>query len=48
MESLEVQNFEEPTKEQLLQEFRQAVEELILIEAGKLNARPAKDLLDKL
>ena len=45
METLE---FEEPGKEQLLQELKEAVRELGLIEQGKLNARPAKALLDEL
>ena len=39
---------EEPTKAQLLQEIKQAVKELQLIEQGKLKARPAKELLDEL
>ena len=39
---------EGPTKEQLLNELRQAVVELKLIEQGKLKARPAKALLDEL
>jgi hypothetical protein len=45
---LEVLEYEEPTKEQLLQELKQAVTELQLIEQGKLKARPAKALLDEL
>lgn len=45
LESLE---FEEPGKAQLLQELKEAVRELGLIERGKLNARPAKALLDEL
>lgn len=45
---LEVLEYEEPTKEQLLQELKEAVNELKLIEQGKLKARPAKDLLNEL
>ena len=45
---LETLEFEEPAKEQLLEELKEAVRELGLIEQGKLNARPAKALLDEL
>lgn len=45
LESLE---YEEPTKGQILQELKEAVHELKLIEQGKLKARPAKDLLNEL
>ncbi len=45
---LEVLEYEEPTKEQLLLELKEAVTELTLIEQGKLKARPAKALLDEL
>ncbi len=45
LESLE---YEEPTKEQILQELKEAVKELKLVEQGKLKARPAKELLDEL
>jgi hypothetical protein len=38
----------EPSKEQILQELKDAVVELKLIEQGKLKARPAKALLDEL
>lgn len=38
----------EPTKEQLLQELKEAVRELKQIEQGKLKARPAKEFLDEL
>jgi uncharacterized protein YpmB len=38
----------EPSKEQILQEIKQAVIELNLIQKGKLKARPAKDLLNEL
>jgi hypothetical protein len=40
--------YEEPTKSQLLQELKEAVIELKLIEQGKLKARPAKELLNEL
>lgn len=45
---LEALECEEPSKEQLLQELKEAVTELSLIEKGKLKARPAKELLDEL
>ena len=38
----------EPTKAHLLQELKEAVEELKLIEQGKLKARPAIDFLNEL
>ena len=38
----------EPSKEEILQEFKDAVIELKLIEQGKLKARPAQALLDEL
>ena len=45
---LEALEYEEPTKEQILQELKEAVIELKLVEQGKLKARPAKELLDEL
>lgn len=45
---LEVLEHEEPSKEQLIQELKEAVTELKLIEQGKLKARPVKELLDEL
>ena len=45
---LEVLEYEEPSKEQILQELKEAVIELGLIEQGKLKARPAKELLNEL
>jgi hypothetical protein len=45
---LEVLEKEEPTKEQILQELKEAVIELGLIEQGKLKARPVKELLNEL
>jgi hypothetical protein len=40
--------YEEPSKQQLLQELKEAVIELQLIEKGKLKSRPAKALLNEL
>lgn len=37
-----------PSKEEILQELKDAVIELKLIEQGKLKARPAQALLDEL
>lgn len=45
---LEALEYEEPTKEQILLELREAVQELTLVEQGKLKARPAKELLNEL
>lgn len=45
LESLENK---EPSKQQLLQELKQAVKEIKLIEEGKLKGRTAKALLDEL
>jgi hypothetical protein len=45
---LEVLEYEEPTKEQLLLELKQAVLELKQVEQGKLKARPIKALLNEL
>jgi len=45
---LEALEYEEPTKEQILQELKEAVQELNLVEQGKLKARPAKELLNEL
>mgnify|MGYP001204068112 CR=1 FL=1 len=39
---------EEPSEEQLLQEFKEALKELKLIQEGKLKARPAEELLNEL
>lgn len=39
---------EEPTKEQLKAEIRQAVREVNLIKKGKLKSRPIEDLLNEL
>ena len=42
--------WEEPnlTKEQILDNIRQAVEEMKLIKAGKLTGKPLQELLDEL
>ncbi|RYY05847.1 MAG: hypothetical protein EOP43_07930 [Sphingobacteriaceae bacterium] len=45
---LEVLEYEEPDKEQILQEFKEALLELKQIEQGKLKSRPVKHLLDEL
>jgi len=45
---LEKLEYEEPTKEQILQEIKEAVIELKLVEEGKIKARPAHKLLDEL
>lgn len=44
----EEDGYEEPTKEQLLQEIREATEEMNLIKQGKLKGRPRQELLDEL
>lgn len=45
---LEVLEYEEPTKHQLMEELKEAVIQLTLIEKGKLKSRSAKSLLDEL
>ncbi len=45
---LEMLEYEELNKEQILEEFKQALIELKLIEQGKLKSRPAKHLLEEL
>lgn len=45
---LEILEYEEPTKEHILLELKEAIVELGLIEQGKLKARPAKELLNEL
>jgi hypothetical protein len=37
-----------PAKAQLLEEIKEAVENLNLVKQGKIKPRPAKDLLDEL
>lgn len=46
--NLEELEYEEPSKEQILMELKEAVAELQLIDQGKKKARPAKELLDEL
>ncbi|MEH6309206.1 hypothetical protein RYH73_26375 [Olivibacter sp. CPCC 100613] len=45
---LEELEYEEPTKEQILRELKEAVQELKLVEQGKLKARPLQELLNEL
>ena len=45
---LEALEYEAPTKEQILQELKEAIIELTLVKQGKLEARPAEELLDEL
>ncbi len=45
---LEVLEYEAPSKAQLLQELKEAVTQLSMIQKGKLKSRPAKALLDEL
>ena len=45
---LELLEYEEPDKQQLLEELKEAVKELSLIEKGALKSRPAKALLNEL
>jgi hypothetical protein len=45
LENLEI---EEPSKEQILEELKEAITELKLVEQGKLSARPIQKLLDEL
>lgn len=40
--------YEEPTKEQLMEEIREAVREVNLIKQGKMKSRPIQELLDEL
>ena len=46
IKSVEIE--EEPTKEEILQGIKEAVEEIKLIKAGKLKGRPAQELFDEL
>jgi len=45
---LAVLEYEEPSKEQILQELKEAIIELKQVELGKLKARPLQDLLNEL
>jgi hypothetical protein len=46
--NLETWEDPEPTKEQILANIKQGVEEVKLVIAGKLKGRPARELLDEL
>jgi hypothetical protein len=39
---------DEPTKEQLIEEIKQAVREVNLVKKGKMKSRPVEELLDEL
>lgn len=39
---------DEPTREQFIEEIKQAVREVNLIKKGKMKSRPVKELLDEL
>lgn len=45
---LAILEYEEPSKEQILQELKEAVIELKQVELGKLKARPIQELLNEL
>jgi hypothetical protein len=45
---LAVLEYQEPDKDQLLLELKEAIVELGLIEQGKLKSRPANELLNEL
>lgn len=47
-QDLEALENEEPGKEQILQELKEAIQELKSVEKGKLKARPANELLNEL
>lgn len=44
----EEEDYQKPTKEQLIAEIKEAVREVNLIKKGKLKGRPLKELLDEL
>lgn len=46
--NLEALEYEEPSKQQILEELKEAVQELKSVEQGKLKARPVGDLLNEL
>ena len=48
VKQVQKQEDEEPTKEQILQDIRDAVEEVKLIKAQKLKGIPARDLYNEL
>lgn len=45
---LEVLEYHEPSKTELILELKQAIKELSLIEKGEMKSRPAKEFLDEL
>ncbi|PWA11444.1 hypothetical protein [Flavobacterium laiguense] len=47
-ENLKIWEEPEQTEEEILNNIRQAVEEMKLIKAGKLKGRPLQELLDEL
>jgi hypothetical protein len=47
-ENLKIWEEPEQTEEEILNNIREAVEEMKLIKAGKLKGRPARELLDEL
>lgn len=47
-ENLKIWEEPEQTEEEILNNIKQAVEEMKLIKAGKLKGRPARELLDEL
>jgi len=44
----EEEEYKEPTKEEILENIRQGLKEVKLIEEGKLEATPLKDFLNEL
>lgn len=44
----DVEEYAEPTKQEVLDNIRRGVEEMKLINQGKLKSRPAKEFLDEL
>lgn len=44
----EEEEYKEPTKEEILENIRQGLKEVKLIEEGKLKSRPAKDFINEL
>lgn len=46
--ALDEEEYKEPTKEEILENIRQGLKEVKLIEEGKLEATPLKDFLNEL
>ncbi|MCH8317074.1 MAG: hypothetical protein IIA88_01030 [Bacteroidetes bacterium] len=46
--ALDEEEYKEPTKEEILENIRQGLKEVQLIEQGKLKSRPAKDFINEL